>query len=589
MNEWGKQDIPEKTPRPQRHRPARFPHEKIRERPSRESRPFRPGGRRDLDGNTARLARRSDDALGARVSVARIAPSLLDLGRAAQISPLTLPSFSFSEIERDGFREGRSYRESTTRWYELPAALVSRLFFIHARFSLLLMQYGCRTTQGVSIPSAADFATKSPSVVRHYSGNIRVMESETCECVTIMESTCDAPMHQIVYFVGRSLRYRIETVVRRQLARYKACSFHWPYAHRFGVVWKRDVSPKRTDIKGEVIIYIEPTSRDAVGWCAIDLGCGRLWVRIPGKAWGVVTSDYFSQRVGRRKQRLCRLIASKPPAAVPGSSCSYIIHGAGGERGGKTTCKFVSLGYGTLEWSATGCKRRGGIGNSRNDTNPISGWAMLEFSHVGNLADVTVNLWVFSEFSCFPSSSACHLCLSASFGKWGHGFNEYCRQYGISKPTLKRHLDSKNVIDNDSTKALGRTTTLPLEIENQLVEHVLKLEELLFGVTINDVLKLAYQIAEHNHILQSTHGYQLRRRYNTRGATDCLRLHSLYLVLDMRCTVFESQKLLNYKFTVVHQLLDVDKAAPVQFCEWFLSNIAPEVLQDGYAFFSDEA
>ncbi|KAJ8874073.1 hypothetical protein PR048_024914 [Dryococelus australis] len=33
------------------------------------------------DGNTARLARRSDEALGVRVSVARIAPSLLDLGR----------------------------------------------------------------------------------------------------------------------------------------------------------------------------------------------------------------------------------------------------------------------------------------------------------------------------------------------------------------------------------------------------------------------------------------------------------------------------------------------------------------------------
>ncbi|KAJ8885468.1 hypothetical protein PR048_011665 [Dryococelus australis] len=34
------------------------------------------------DGNTARLSRRSDEALGVRVRVARIAPSLLDLGRA---------------------------------------------------------------------------------------------------------------------------------------------------------------------------------------------------------------------------------------------------------------------------------------------------------------------------------------------------------------------------------------------------------------------------------------------------------------------------------------------------------------------------
>ncbi|KAJ8868929.1 hypothetical protein PR048_030470 [Dryococelus australis] len=39
------------------------------------------------DGNTARLARRSDEALGVRASVARIAPSLLDLGRAAPSHP----------------------------------------------------------------------------------------------------------------------------------------------------------------------------------------------------------------------------------------------------------------------------------------------------------------------------------------------------------------------------------------------------------------------------------------------------------------------------------------------------------------------
>ncbi|KAJ8894840.1 hypothetical protein PR048_000147 [Dryococelus australis] len=36
-------------------------------------------------------------------------------------------------------------------------------------------------------------------------------------------------------------------------------------------------------------------------------------------------------------------------------------------------------------------------------------------------------------------------------------------------------------------------------------------------------------------------------------------------------------------------LMDVDKAAREQFCGWLLSNIAPEVLQDGYVLFSDEA
>ncbi|KAJ8888696.1 hypothetical protein PR048_008188 [Dryococelus australis] len=32
----------------------------------------------------------------------------------------------------------------------------------------------------------------------------------------------------------------------------------------------------------DVIRGLEPTSRGAVGWCATDLGCRRLWVRIPG-------------------------------------------------------------------------------------------------------------------------------------------------------------------------------------------------------------------------------------------------------------------------------------------------------------------
>ncbi|KAJ8866347.1 hypothetical protein PR048_032190 [Dryococelus australis] len=58
----------------------------------------------DHDGNTARFARRSDKALGVRVSVAPIAPSLLDLGRAA------------TSERRDG--EKREIQEETRR----PAA-----------------------------------------------------------------------------------------------------------------------------------------------------------------------------------------------------------------------------------------------------------------------------------------------------------------------------------------------------------------------------------------------------------------------------------------------------------------------------------
>lgn len=80
------------------------------------------------------------------------------------------------------------------------------------------------------------------------------------------------------------------------------------------------------------------------------------------------------------------------------------------------------------------------------------------------------------------------------------GFNQCCRQYGIPKPTLKRHLDSKNIKANEGTKAMGRHTTLPPDVEKQLVDHLKQLEACFFGLTITDVRRLAFQIALKNDI-----------------------------------------------------------------------------------------
>ncbi|KAJ8894416.1 hypothetical protein PR048_007068 [Dryococelus australis] len=57
------------------------------------------GGGNRYGGHSARLAHRCDEALGVRVSVARIAPSLLDLGRAATWSP-TRSLFSAFQAEK---------------------------------------------------------------------------------------------------------------------------------------------------------------------------------------------------------------------------------------------------------------------------------------------------------------------------------------------------------------------------------------------------------------------------------------------------------------------------------------------------------
>ncbi|KAJ8869309.1 hypothetical protein PR048_030883 [Dryococelus australis] len=80
----------------------------------------------DHDGNTASSARRSDEALGVRVSVARIAPSLLDLGtlllRAAHISPIAHTSYPPPPHRKRRYyqqpKKESSYELTAGHWHE---------------------------------------------------------------------------------------------------------------------------------------------------------------------------------------------------------------------------------------------------------------------------------------------------------------------------------------------------------------------------------------------------------------------------------------------------------------------------------------
>jgi hypothetical protein len=46
----------------------------------------------------------------------------------------------------------------------------------------------------------------------------------------------------------------------------------------------------------------------------------------------------------------------------------------------------------------------------------------------------------------------------------------------------------------------GRHTDLPEEIEEELVQHILKLEEIMFGLSITDMRNLTFEIAERNQL-----------------------------------------------------------------------------------------
>ncbi|KAJ8878665.1 hypothetical protein PR048_019248 [Dryococelus australis] len=80
----GEAGDPPRRPAGQRHRPARFPHVKVRW-PGRELNPVCLGRRRRIDGNTACLAHRSDEALGVHVSAVRMTSLLVCHDRSSSI------------------------------------------------------------------------------------------------------------------------------------------------------------------------------------------------------------------------------------------------------------------------------------------------------------------------------------------------------------------------------------------------------------------------------------------------------------------------------------------------------------------------
>ena len=80
------------------------------------------------------------------------------------------------------------------------------------------------------------------------------------------------------------------------------------------------------------------------------------------------------------------------------------------------------------------------------------------------------------------------------------GLNAAARTYSVPKATLKRHLDGSNTYAVDGKKVVGSLSDLPPDVEEEIVNHILKLEECMFGMTSVDLRSLAYQIAVQNNI-----------------------------------------------------------------------------------------
>ncbi|KAJ8879990.1 hypothetical protein PR048_020611 [Dryococelus australis] len=119
---------------------------------------------KDHDGNTASLARRGDKALGVRVAVARIAPSLLDLGRAGA----RLPHHSQLVRHRSGVREALGSYPRVKAWES------------NGRF---IKKRGSETMQAREVEDERETAIATavlPSLTVTYSGRIHV---RVFECI----------------------------------------------------------------------------------------------------------------------------------------------------------------------------------------------------------------------------------------------------------------------------------------------------------------------------------------------------------------------------------------------------------------------
>jgi len=78
------------------------------------------------------------------------------------------------------------------------------------------------------------------------------------------------------------------------------------------------------------------------------------------------------------------------------------------------------------------------------------------------------------------------------------GLNAAAKSYGVPKATLSRHQKSTNLFANGSVKFHGQSCVLSQSMEEELVMHCLQLESMYFGLRIDDLRRLAFDLAEAN-------------------------------------------------------------------------------------------
>jgi len=75
------------------------------------------------------------------------------------------------------------------------------------------------------------------------------------------------------------------------------------------------------------------------------------------------------------------------------------------------------------------------------------------------------------------------------------------RVYNVPQTTLELYVKDRQKSASETVKTkLGRKQVLPWEAENDLAEHCFLMERNFFGLTVADVMRLAYELALRNGI-----------------------------------------------------------------------------------------
>ena len=98
-----------------------------------------------------------------------------------------------------------------------------------------------------------------------------------------------------------------------------------------------------------------------------------------------------------------------------------------------------------------------------------------------------------------------------------HGYQKASSLYNVPKTTLVRRVKGINKLFKGASKIMGnKKSVLPQDLEEKLAEHILKMEDSLFGLTYLDVRRLGYELAEKmvlNTILTTIRKWQVTTGY----------------------------------------------------------------------------